>query len=179
MTLGFTQYFDKEKQLPTFFKEKIHACVSKSVSEILIRTHEVGVTKISKTHRPKIHTMRGFGKKFRPGMKIHMVYGDRTKDRRQFNVDMRGIDTCISTQVVVIRYRRIAGIRRNEGIDNFKFTRMVKRQFLQVYVDGNLIGAKTLADMAVNDGFDNITHFLKWFRRSGKYQLIHWTNFKY
>ena len=172
MTLGFTQYFPSGEK--TYFQEKIKAC-EESVSVCTEMKFDRGIlpVMIYTTMKPKRHTMR-IGNRFKSGMKLHMVYGNRTKNRTQF-----ALMTCTSTQTVVIRYRRTAAVNRHEGVENINYTAMVGNQFLQVFIDGNLIGGRTLARLAVNDGFKNTTEFLKWFRKSGKFQLIHWTNLRY
>lgn len=165
MTFGFSHTINGA---PTYFREMILACERPQVVY-----YEVEGFKLQRAARTKLHTMRT-SFRFKPGMKLHMVYGNRTKQRRQF-----ALMTCVSTQTVLIRYRRGYAIERHEGIANLQYTLMVKNQYLQVFIDDKLIGGKTLRELAINDGFRSTTDFLKYFRKSGKYQLIHWTALKY
>jgi hypothetical protein len=104
---------------------------------------------------PKIHTLRE-NFRFKPGMLIHFAINVRTKQYYEFYRD-----TCKNTQTVIIC--NIPGI----GIPF-------------IYVDGRRLDIKERELFALNDGFDNLMDFSRWFHKDiYVLQLTHWTNFKY
>lgn len=104
---------------------------------------------------PKIHTLRD-GERWKPGQSIQHATGVRTKQYNQFHSG-----TCISTQNVIIA--NVEGL----GIP-------------VVYVDGRRLSHSEKLKFAMNDGFDTLADFARWFNKEVYVlQLIHWTNFKY
>lgn len=101
----------------------------------------------------KIHTIRA-GDRWRPGMKIHPVINNRTKDRFQFAPVLE----VKSVQDVVISYRDTNAV---------------------ISIDGRDISGYEEFSLALKDGFPSVEAFFKWFDKEGVYQLIHWTDFKY
>ena len=100
----------------------------------------------------KLHTIRWDEKgRWKEGNKIHFSTGART---RNYNCFKEG--KCTGTQTVEIKDR-------------------------DVWVDGLKMTWDEIEDLAINDGFDDITDFWAWFDQyspfSGK--LIHWTGLRY
>ena len=96
-------------------------------------------------------------------MKIHMVTGNRTRQRRQFNLDYPQLQVCTGTQECVIR------------------TVNIPMKGFSVEIDG-----REVSDLLfmVNDGFDGPDRFFEWFGHLFKStehvgQIVHWTDFKY
>lgn len=148
MTLGFsTQHRDGT---PTLFEQKI------------LLPYEKQIEYRYPNLIPKIHTFR-LGHRWRSGMKMHMVTGNRTKQRSQFNAGYPQLEFCTRTQECVITCVQapMPGIR--------------------IEVEG-----KEINDLLfmVNDGFDNPDQFFDWFGHPYKPtehvgQIVHWTDFRY
>lgn len=138
MILGFKKQFEGGK--PTHFKEKILECV-----------------KPTGKYKPKKHTMRA-GKRFKKGDKLHLAYGVRSKEYKQFNEGVEGLQECTGVQECVIKW---------------------KRHDYTVSIDGRILPTDEVEELAVNDGFDDIVQFLTWFCKSQVLQIIHWTKLKY
>lgn len=155
MTLGFTTHFPDGS--PTLFEQKILLPYEKQ-----IEYHYPDLL-------PKIHTFR-LGHRWRAGMKIHMVTGNRTPQRHQFNTNIPELQTCISVQEAVI-HRQSSGIRI--GIGGSKFFAHISPQELLLF--------------AANDGFNSIDEMERWFFPKGQRskakilegQIVHWTDFRY
>jgi hypothetical protein len=176
MILGFYQHINKA---PTFFKEKILSCAG-IPCDSLIADGSV----VKKLYRPKKHTIReDKPDRWRSGLSIQMVYrGDKYKIIDRINDGVDSLCVVKHTQRITIRWRRPKWMLKEYGrIEDFPpFTLSPGNQYLFVYIDDRLIGAKALRDIAINDGFDGITSFLKYFRKSIKnWKLIHWTDLKY
>ena len=149
MTLGFTTHFPDGS--PTLFEQKILLPYEKQIQ--LHYPHLL----------PKIHTFR-LGKRWKAGMKMHMVTGNRTKDRRQFNIEYPELEYCVSVQDCIIR----AGT--------------TPMPCFSIEVDGATLENDIL--FLVNDGFNGPDQFFEWFGHPFKStehvgQIIHFTDFKY
>lgn len=148
MTLSFATVFPGGK--PTLFLEKI------------VLPYRYELRQQYPDLIPKIHTFR-LGARWRAGMKMHMVYGNRTKERRQFNLEYPELDTCHGVQKCFITclHAPQPGIR--------------------IEIDGTVVN--DLLFMA-NDGFDSPDQFYDWFGHPFKTvthegQIVHWTDFRY
>jgi hypothetical protein len=110
---------------------------------------------------PKIHTIRE-GNRWKPGMTIHMAYGVRTKKYEQFNKGIDGLQRVVSVQKIEI-----------EIYGGGKIVRII--------IDDKIISdnPELTYQLAVNDGFDNLFDFFKWFSKDFVGQIIHWTKFRY
>jgi len=103
---------------------------------------------------PKIHTIRA-GNRWRAGDKIHMAYGVRTKNYEQFN----------------------------KGIPELAFVKSVQKiemwwdRSLYILIDGKYF--EDMETLSINDGFNDVMDFQKWFNKKFTGQIIHWTNFRY
>lgn len=158
MTLGSSTHWPDKT--PTYFPEKIqHPYVQE------IQKHFPDMI-------PKIHTFR-VGHRWRPGMKIHMVTGNRTQNRHQFNANIPALNTCIFVQDArVVMFNDgsiIIGIKKGDVFDP--------------------LSAEQMLLFAANDGFNSVEQLARWFFPKGykdvdgEYlidgQIIHWTDFKY
>lgn len=173
MTLGFSTTWPKTmpqhmSKQPTYFVEKVW----KSLLKYGVRINASEFVEFGKrlpeevsdgimTAIPKRHTIRRDQyNKWHPGKLIHPVINNRSKDRFQFTPVLK----CVSTQSIEILWK---------DVDGFKTPTPT------IYVDGKWIVGKDLIDLAINDGFDNITDFFSWFKTDFKGKIIHWTNLKY
>lgn len=112
---------------------------------------------------PKIHTFR-LGTRWRSGMAMHMVTGDRTPQRRQFNEGIPELATCKGVQKCFITI----------------FWKNSEPEF-RIEIDNRVVNS--LLFMA-NDGFDGPDQFFDWFGHpfktvSHEGQLVHFSNFRY
>lgn len=157
MTLGFSTHWPGSKQ-PTLFPQKI---MLPYVADIRAELPDL---------IPKIHTFRA-GHRWRPGMSIQMVTGNRTPLRHQFNLHIPELHTCISEQpaMVYMHTYGIAIVIGTEGINQ----RLLTRAELLLF--------------AANDGFNSIDEMQRWFFQKGYDpiaaplvgQIVHWTDFRY
>ena len=115
---------------------------------------------------PKIHTFR-LGARWRAGMKMHMVVGNRTRERRQFNHDYPALLHCHGVQKCIITY-----LHRPSN----------QPASIRIEVEGKVVENDLL--FMVHDGFDGPDQFLHWFGHPFKTvthegQIVHWTDFRY
>lgn len=116
----------------------------------------------------KIHSIREDPHgRWKPGRKIHMATGVRTKNYFCFMEDI-----CRSTQRIMIRYT------------NYRVPRVY------VFIGGKLVIRLSTVGKALNfedfvnslprnDGFDSLGDFFEWFHSNFQGVIIHWTDFKY
>jgi hypothetical protein len=146
MILGFKTRYPKwmtKKGWHTFFDEKIEAGI-------------------------KIHSIReDKHDRWKVGRVIHFSTGVRTKNYKQFKVDI-----CKSVQSI--------WIANHHTIPNKKI----------ILVNGIAFNDEQIFQLAKNDGFDSIGDFFEWFGFEFigkpipfgcdfKGKIIHWTDFKY
>lgn len=104
---------------------------------------------------PKLHTIReDKSDRWKEGNKIHFVINNRTKDRFQFAPVMR----CTGVQKIEIK---------NYG------------DMVHVFIDGKWMKIEDIIELALNDGFDSVEDFFKWFDKDFTGKIIHWTNERY
>lgn len=107
---------------------------------------------------PKIHTIRhDVHDRWKPGMKIHAVIFNRSKQQFQF----APVLVCKSTQRIEIIY-----------YDTFPVC-------VEVKVDGLSLTRSEILTLAINDGFAGIVSFWNFFNKSFSGKIIHWTECKY
>lgn len=155
MTLGFSEYWPDKRR--TLFPEKIQYPY---VPEI--QKHFPDMI-------PKIHTFR-IGHRWRPGMQIHMVTGNRTLHRYQFNLEIPELGKCVSVQDAIIRNCDGDGLSIELMGDENTPSRFLAEADILLF--------------AANDGFNSIFELEDWFFSDGNLdiiegQIIHWTPFKY
>lgn len=109
--------------------------------------------------KPKLHTMReDIHDKWRAGMNIHPVIGNRSANRFQFAPTI----SCVSVQEIYMTY--FCGR-------------------LEMSVDDKYLYKYDIEKLIASDGFDSEDTFIKWFfpydqnKWFGK--IIHWTDLKY
>lgn len=167
MTLGFSQQINN---VPTFFVEKIY----KGISELDLITpndfysYHVQHPKyeydmeVYRNTQPKLHTIREDSKnKWKPGNLIHFVINNQTPLRYQFAPVLK----CTSVQKFRVAY--------------FYNPKTQEFDIPMVLVDDKEIKGAKLKLLAVNDGFDSVADFLKYFNTNFTGKIIHWTNIKY
>lgn len=184
MILGFMQYFDKKRTIPTYFREKILAgtgiCAvvgTTLIDSITLQRMNTNLIQL----KPKLHTMReDKHDRWRAGMSIQMVYrGPKYSIKDQFNKDIQELSTCVSTQSIILYFSEYAG----------------DSKLVSIYIDSRLywVGqvTKTAANscspedrqlieqLAMNDGFESSIDFFRWFKKEWSGKLIHWTDLKY
>lgn len=192
MTLSFTQTINGK---PNFFIEKIwQAFLQNDLSSLPNFGYYAGnynysfgkfwdgfVVDGKPDEKPKLHTIReDKSNRWRAGMNIHPVVNNRTPNRFQF----APIIPCKSVQRIDIKDvtgTRIMGSDLNYGYLLKHTVRDVDFYLAyEVYVDGKRLMADTIVELAINDGFDTIDDFFKYFADgivNGK--LIHWTDKTY
>jgi hypothetical protein len=164
MTLGFSTHI---KGQPTFFVEKIWRGFYTYFFETIAQQHLEYSDKrkealgelilVQAIGRGKIHSIReDKHNRWKPGMKIHMVTGNRTSKRFQF----APILNVVTTQKVEIR-----------NIFNDRNA---------VRIDGRELSETEIEQLAINDGFDTVDDFWNWFSMEDfEGKIIHWTNHTY
>lgn len=116
---------------------------------------------------PKLHTIREDPHdRWKVGNKIHFTINNRTKDRFQFAPILEVVD----------EYRIIIN-PINKEIHKAKY--IIKSHKEVIIGHGEELDANKIA---INDGFDTIDDFFRWFYNEGKVfipKIIHWTDLKY
>jgi len=188
MTLGFKQKFPWGE--PTYFREKILASVGYGIStnvdtgtKDIIKSNHVIVTNaiFGQIKHPKLHSIRA-GSRWKAGQKIHMAYGVRTKNYEQFNKDIPELEFVKSVQSI-----RLTWVYKNAYIETKLPLRKITGPYGEfeyypvIWIDGRNINESeaTIERLAINDGFDTVNDFFRWFNKDFTGQLIHWTNFRY
>lgn len=166
MTLAYSQYINEK---PTYFVEKIWAGIKDHEVTVELRNYLHSKYNMQKSIlfvKPKIHTIReDKSNRWKIGNKIHFVINNRTKNRLQF----APVLTVKAIQEIIIKH--------NKGI-------------IDVWIDGTMYEVITfnnkpvdwpplIQELAVNDGFDSVEDFFKWFDKDFKGKIIHWTDFIY
>jgi len=151
MTLGFTTHFNDGE--PTWFPEKI------------MLPYRYELRQQYPNILPKIHTFR-LGSRWKAGMRLHLVTGNRTPQRAQFGQAIPELAYCNGTQECVIR-------TINRPMPAFS-----------IEVDGRLLEKDWELLFLVNDGFDSPSRFFEWFAHPFKPtehvgQIVHFSNFRY
>lgn len=202
MILGFMQKFPDGS--PTNFREKILSCVEPVTSvglvysmpseksfvsdrQLALAMEEVMLVapkpiEVKTTFKPKRHTIRhDKHNRWKAGRSIQMVYrGPKYSIADHFNKDISELDECKTVQRITLKYRRPSWLQKQYGDAIPPFTLKIKNQFLYVYIDDKLIGHKTLKELAINDGFNSIGEFLRYFKKSiHNWRILHWTTLKY
>lgn len=173
MVLGFMKQFPWGE--PTFFREKITLEGIKGFGEV----------DVPFTFNRKLHTIRAGGR-WKPGMKLHMATGVRTKQYNQFNKDIPELQKVKSVQRIDIFLREPDCIAIYIDTE-LKFTRCryaYRPGFLKKNYDEDGNGVYTFGEswfqvFLQNDGLTEeqfFSFFKKTLRNS---QLIHWTDLKY
>ena len=167
MTLGFSKVWPKKMEAlagePTHFQEKILECllrdhdipIQKEAWQPYLLDQEVSSYELGSL-KPKLHSMRA-GLRWRPGLDIHMVTGNRSKNRFQFAPTV----LCVSVQKVVIKHFGLPS------------------DYPRLSIDGVYQTHDEIDRLAQNDGFDAIEDFLRYFDEDFKGQIVHWTKLKY
>lgn len=165
MILGFKSYFPWGE--PTLFFQKIIASVA--VDPV---NPQASPGNMFSSYQPKIHSIRE-GQRFKAGDLLHMATGVRSKHYNQFNKGIEQLSRVKSVQ------RFDLACRNPDRIILF-----VDRQIMYVRNFSNTThienGLDWMHEFAMNDGFQDIDQFFRWFRkpiRNG--QVIHWTDKKY
>jgi len=141
MILGFKRKFPWGE--PTLFKEKINYCLDK-------------VNTLDRAMFPKVHSIRK-GNRWKPGMLIHLAYGQRTKQYKCFQ-----LATAKTVQAVRI-------------YTDIKEVWVAKVGIGDSYIyDFNPLTKVQVEMLAINDGFDSVDLFWKWFNVDVDGQIISW-----
>lgn len=163
MVLSYKCFFDKEKKLPTSFREKIllglqdiHLHGLDLNYTVPIEPYQLEKIWSDESHlRPKFHTLREDPhNRWKPTRLIQHAYFPRTVNYQCF-LENR----CISIQRVEIRH-------------------LNPRHHL-VMVDGRRLSFEEVLRLARNDGFEGHADFFRWFDCDWKGKLIHWTDLRY
>lgn len=198
MNLGFTQTFTQPglKGIKTHFPAKVLKSIRKDhidkyddwtkenkLADIL---GKIGTTKLEFDHCvPKIHTIREDPTgRWKPGMKIHFIVGNRTPRRFQF----APIVECVSIQKIKIHvdqfneHTRIVDI----FIDGNWMYQAIRREGEKghVHIEDHKMFYRNRVDVpfyrfCLNDGFSDRAGFLNYFNQSFRGVIIHWTDLKY
>lgn len=177
MTLGFSTYINGQ---PTYFVEKIWNGIWDDYTQEYwdffakeLEHRNVALHKAPANLGKKIHTIRADPKnRWKTGNKIHFVIHNRTPNRFQF----APIAECVSIQEVAI-------MTGNNGsreecliyIDNDLFADFSIDAY-EAHYDYNKTGAEQLA---INEGFSDLSCFVDYFAPGFRGKIIHWTDYLY
>jgi hypothetical protein len=200
MILGFHEHFDAKKTQPTWFREKILLGAGRT---IIRPTHHFVHNKKKPGYishasdvyhdvNPKLHTFRiDSNDRWKPGMSIQMVYrGPKYSVKDHFNKYIPEFQSCISTQKVEIKWTT------NKEFFNRKEVSVFVDRYLLLeaafsnsaigathhyrHLDGVVAKANASIDLiAVNDGFNGLFDFFKYFNKDFTGKIIHWTDLRY
>lgn len=119
-------------------------------------------------HRAKIHTIReDKANRWKPEIMIDFFINSRKPDMFRFAPKI----PVVSIQTFEIKY---FGNSATVLIDGKWYGDAFFDGFMSL--DGYNID---LENLAINDGFESLEDFLKYFNKDFKGKIIHWTNFKY
>lgn len=127
--------------------------------------------------QPKIHTIRS-GNRWRPGMKIHPVINNRTKNRFQFAPVLE----CKSVQEIEIIDANMLSMNHPDisyhSEVQVDFSGDVVSFFLRytVKIDGKVLNSEEVSKLAINDGFPNADAFFFWFDKDFQGQIVSWVS---
>lgn len=168
MILPFSTHLNGQQ---TYFVEKILAALritrNAQVEEYINRFYadrfggwyEVNRSKLATCH-PKVHTIRADEKdRWHDGRLIHPVIFNRTKKQLQFAPAVK----CWKVQEFSIEYTR----SRPECED------------ITVKVDGRVLSHAECERLALNDGFESLLEFTRYFASNFTGKIIHWTDMQY
>ncbi len=150
------------------FDEFMTNCIKKGLFELI---PDPGIYSFS---IPKLHTIREDPKNlWVPGRKIHMVVFNRTKNRFQFApvLEVKSVQ-----YFQIIRFNYIT----NEDSPTV-YIGDTKEDVMPFYFDDPKAsyGIDDMKKLALNDGFNSIDHFFKWFNSDFTGKIIHWTDLRY
>lgn len=112
---------------------------------------------------PKLHTIReDKHNRWKPGVKIHPVINNRTKDRFQFAPAL----VCTGVQLIRICHRFVP----------YPPAVYVGRRY-ETLLDR--LDDEGIRKLALNDGFPSVEAFFMWFDKDFKGKIIHWTDLRY
>jgi hypothetical protein len=166
MNLSFSEKFNGEE---TFFLQQIWSGLIRSnpedveFSEMLENYKEYRNSYYEKFNklwgyaagRKKFHTIRKNQKgRWKVGNKIHFIINSRTPERFQF----APVLTLKKIQTVQVLYNG-------------------KGENVTVKIDGRLLHDEKIKRLALNDGFESVENFFKWFNEDYEGVILHWTNF--
>ena len=122
--------------------------------------------------KPKIHTIReDLKERWKAGKIIHFEQWT-SKPYNSKCYHFAPLIPCVSTQKIEIKYNRGGGV--NVFIDG---------KFFYYQTEWGLEWDKETKEnmfkLAINDGFDSISDFFKWFNKDYSGKIIHWTDCRY
>lgn len=116
---------------------------------------------------PKIHTIReDTSDRWKPENDIHFVINNRTANRFQFAPVLK----CVSVQSIEIKRYQIPAPHLFP--DEYG-------AHCAVIVDSDFLSIEEMKVLAINDGFENLTDFFRYFNSHFVGKIIHWTDLKY
>lgn len=164
----------KLKGAPTYFREKILLGAGYGVIRLLegkdkiVKPSSIQLQAIAKIGNinPKLHTLRADPHdRWKAGRKIEMVYrGAGYKILSHFNKGIPELEKCVSTQKVEIKY----GDKKVYGFYG-----------VIVAIDGRILNEDERRVLAINDGFDSLDHFYRWFNKDFTGKILHFSNLRY
>ena len=161
MTLGYKKYFPGGE--PTHFKEKVLLSHEHPLGE------KVDVQIDNYDHiwhtnlYPKGHSIcYDVHERWRPGLDIHHVYGNLTKERNCFLVNK-----CVWVQRISIFEIPVVD-EEEQKVDRDQPPMKV------IMVNGRFMPWQKCLEIAINDGFDSLEHFFSFFNQDFSGKIIIW-----
>ena len=168
MNLGYKQKFPDGT--PTLFREKL-LLGSMKMKDVTINhdTHELMNGTFQHLYlKPKLHSIRSDEKdRWHGGLIVHHLYGNRTSERSNFMTS-----ACIGTQNIMI-------IETPQIVTDYRGNERKGGWMRSILVDGKILKAPKMYELAINDGFNNLEHFFSWFPTNYVGKIIHFTTLTY
>lgn len=176
MTLGFSTHING---MPTNFVAKIWAGFKEyaSLGSFAEQAYEYGADIYHyQDYRPKLHSIRTDEKnRWKVGMKIHMVTGNRTPNRFQFA-------PVLSVQAIQ-KIMIIWSLYDQDQLNGVVGVYIDEEEIGECeYRNDILVASKNfnaIKKLAINDGFDTLKEFFQYFNGDFVGKIIHWTDLKY
>jgi len=127
---------------------------------------------------PRIHTIRK-GNRWKAGDLIHPQIWSG-KPYKSKVIQFHRAFKCTGTQDIAVKYLS-PGVTYNAKKSTEPKLRYTPRNTFvkKITVDGKTLRLKKLKELAMFDGFDDLSHFFKYFNEDFEGQIIHWSKNRY
>lgn len=187
MNLAFSTTFPKKAgdlyKKPTHFGNKILIGINKHIGTMNLDPFKIEYAKMMAKHgieappvnfNAKIHTIRrDLSKRWKKGRDIHFVMFQRTKDQFRFAPVLK----CTETQEISIKhFKHDSGTSARVFIDGKNIGCIVWNKGFETEP---IITGPEMIDLAINDGFESVEDFFRYFNEDFEGTLVHWTGVRY
>jgi hypothetical protein len=130
----------------------------------------------------KLHTFRADPyNRWKPCMSIQMVYrGPKYSILDHFNKGIPELESLSGKQEV-----KIIWFYKNEYVETSLPLRTIAGPhgefdyYPAIWIDGRQLKEPEIKQLAINDGFDSVEDFFRWFKHDWSGKILHWTDLRY